>query len=38
MFQDNQLNRYAIRKYAVGVCSVLVASLLFLGGGRVSAD
>lgn len=38
MFNSHQLHRFAIRKYAVGVCSVMVASLLFLGTSRVSAD
>lgn len=38
MFTHSQLNRFAIRKYAVGVCSVLVASITFLGAAHVSAD
>ncbi|MFA9414022.1 SH3 domain-containing protein [Streptococcus sp. E29BA] len=38
MFTHSQLNRFAIRKYAVGACSVLVASLTFLGAAHVSAD
>lgn len=38
MFNSHQLHRFAIRKYATGVCSVMVASLLFLGTSRVSAD
>lgn len=37
MFNSYQLDRFAIRKYAVGVCSVLVASLMFLGA-PVSAE
>lgn len=38
MFNSHQLHRFAIRKYAIGVCSVMVASLLFLGTIQVSAD
>lgn len=38
MFNSHQLHRFAIRKYAVGVCSVMVASFMFLGATLVSAD
>lgn len=38
MFTQSHVNRFAIRKYAIGVCSVMVASLFFLGGRAASAD
>lgn len=33
----NRENRYSIRKFSVGASSILVATLLFMGGGGGAA-
>ena len=33
----NKREAYSIRKYSIGAASILVGSLLFLGGGQASA-